>query len=92
MFKEQNPTNICYGNPCIVIKKGCQTPDFLSCPELNVAVLNVFSLFRNYLPLENGVTLQLYNIEFLDQRKLCAKFDKIVPVILEKKIFKDFVK
>ena len=39
MFTEQNATNICNGNPCIAIRKGCQISDFLSCPELNVAVL-----------------------------------------------------
>ena len=36
-----NPTNICYGDLCIAIRKGCQTPDFLSYPELNVAVFKL---------------------------------------------------
>lgn len=39
-----NPTNICCGNACIVIWKGFQTPDFMSYPELNVAVVYSFLL------------------------------------------------
>ena len=40
-----NTTNICYGKSCIAIRKGCQTPDVMSCPELNVAVLPVARRF-----------------------------------------------
>ena len=35
--------------------------------------LNVFSLFRHYLPLENGGALHLNKLESLHQRMLCAK-------------------
>lgn len=38
MFTEQIQTNICYGNLCIAIRKECETPHFISCSELKVAV------------------------------------------------------
>ena len=45
--------------------------------------VNVFSLFRNYFPLEKGRALHLNKIESFYPRMLCAKFG---PVVLEKKI------
>ena len=36
--------------------------------------VNVFLLFRNYLPLEKGVRLHLSKLESLHPRMLCAKF------------------
>ena len=35
--------------------------------------VNVYSLFRNYIPLENGVTLSLNDLIPLHLRMLCAK-------------------
>ena len=37
-------------------------------------IVSVFSLFRNYLPLEKGVALHLSNLNPRHPRMLCAKF------------------
>ena len=47
-----------------------------------------FLLFRNYLPLEKGVTLYLNKLEFPSARMLVPSLIEISPVGLEKKIFK----
>ena len=48
----------------------------------------VFSLFRNYLPLEKGRALHLNNLESLIQGYFVPSLVEIGPVVLEKKIFK----
>ena len=50
--------------------------------------VNVFSLFRNYLPLEKGRALHLNNLESLIQGYFVPSLVEIGPVVLEKKIFK----
>ena len=47
--------------------------------------INVFSLFRNYLPLEKGGVLHLNKLEPIHQRMLCALVET-GPMVLEKKI------
>ena len=37
-------------------------------------IVNVFSLFRNYLPLDKGGVLHLKNLTALRSRMICAKF------------------
>ena len=50
--------------------------------------VNVFSLFRNYLPLEKEGALHLNNLESpLPKDDLCHVIFEIGPVVLEKKIF-----
>ena len=53
--------------------------------------VNVFSLFRNYLPLEKDRVLHLNKSEKVNPlypRMLCAKFGRNGLVVQEKKIFK----
>ena len=49
-------------------------------------LLNVFSLFRNDLPLETSGALHLNKLESLRPRMLCVKFGWIGLVVLEKKM------
>ena len=48
--------------------------------------VNVFSLFRNYLPLEKGRALHLNNLNPLPQGCFVPNLVEIGPVVLEKKI------
>ena len=41
--------------------------------------VNVFSLFRYYLPLEKGMALHLFKLESIHPRMLCAKFGRNWP-------------
>ena len=43
--------------------------------------VNVFSLFRNYLPLEKDRTFHLNKLESLYPRMLCAKFGWNCPIL-----------
>ena len=50
--------------------------------------VNVFSLFRNYLPLEKGGTLHLYMyLNLFTQGCFVSSLVESGPVVLEKKIF-----
>ena len=55
-------------------------------------LVNVFSLFRNYLPFEKGLALNLNKLESPSPKDALIKFVpslvKIGPVVLEKKILK----
>ena len=55
--------------------------------------VSVFSLFRNYLPLEQDMALYLKKLESPSPKDiLCHFFFLIRPVVLEKIFFKDLVK
>ena len=45
--------------------------------------VNVFSQFRNYLPLEKGVALYFPNLNPIHPRMLCVELVEIGPVGLE---------
>ena len=49
--------------------------------------VNVFSLFRNYLPMENGGTLYLNKPAFPSPKDILPSLVEIGSVVLEKKIF-----
>ena len=49
--------------------------------------INVFSLFRNYLPLEKGGVLHLKKLESFTQGCFWPSLVEIGAVVLEKKIF-----
>ena len=51
--------------------------------------INVFSLFRDYLPLEKGGDLHLYKLESpIAAALIVPSLVEIGPVVLEKKMFK----
>ena len=54
--------------------------------------VNVFSPFRNYLPLEKGMALHLNNLEFpIPKDALCQlSLVEICPVVLKKKRVKGY--
>ena len=50
--------------------------------------VNVFSLFRNYLPLENGRALQLNKLEYPSPKDaLCQVWSKLAKWLLRKRFF-----
>ena len=70
----------------IPFTQGCFVPKLV---EIGPVVLdNVFSLFRNYLPWEKGMTLNLNNFEqiwiFFIQECFVPSLVEIGPVVLEK--------
>ena len=49
--------------------------------------INVFSQFRNYVPLEKGGVLLLNKLESTSPKDALCQVVEIGPVVLEKKIF-----
>ena len=55
--------------------------------DILISSNNVFSQFRNYLPLEKGRALQLNKLESPSPKDALCSLVEIGPVVLEKKIF-----
>ena len=73
----------------ILITQGCFVPSLVEIGQFVMGKnfffyisANVFTLFRNYLPLENGVALYFDKLESPLPKRLCVKFGWNYPAVL----------